>query len=1454
MGPTIILLTVCGYLALLFLLSYLSGRNTGNADFFVGGHKSNWIMVSFAMIGSSISGVTFVSVPGMVAANSLSYLQMVLGFMIGQFVIAFVLVPLFYRMKLISIYEYLKQRFGIRGYKTGAWLFFVSKMLGAAVRLYLFSLIMQFLIFEPYGLPFWLNVTLSVLLVGLYTFRGGVKSLIWTDCLKTLCLLLAVGLSIYYLMKGLDYNFSTMVTYIQHNSMGRWLYLDDINSKRYFWKLFLAGIFIMIATTGLDQDMMQRNISCRNSRESQLNMFVSAIMQFVIVALFLFLGVLLYSYADAYGIALPTESDNVFPMLATRGFMPTIVGVCFVIGLTASAISSAGSALTALTTSFTIDIIGTSNSNEKEVTRLRHIIHIAMAIVMAIVMIHFHFLNKTSVIDAVYILASYTYGPILGLFLFGILSRRKVRDSWIPLIVIVSPILCYILQANASKWLGGYEFSYELLLVNALFVFIGLWFLSISGNRIGRNRRGSRRFVRSLIIGGTIGFLSFIQITSVNAQTRLSNQSCTGINKEIEALLPQNQIIDQIRVLSVTNRHGKVAVILNNKAHELPYNEELVEAFYKQVLLHLPQNWQQYTLSIRTKGVAIEQLIPLYCRTRPLQLGLGKPRNIYASPSRLQRLAQTQVTPLVTSLSSQSQPTQGLANRHIALMPSHGFYYERKTNRWEWQRARLNETVEDLLPMSLVVSYLAPMLEHAGANVLIPRERDTQTAEVVMHSVLGQHQWVPDIPHDGRYAVYVQYKYTPNNTSKAIYTVCHKGINTQFAVNQQMGASTWIYLGHFEFNANDPTKNYLLLDMSPSTHKDEVVTCQAVKFGGGMGTITRGGTISQYPRFTEAARYWMEYANIPDSIYNQFHGNDDYKDDYMCRGAWVNYLAGGSSVLPKSKGLHIPIDMALALHTDAGILENDSIRGTLAIFNTYTYKGRYPNGASRAWCRDLADQIVSQLTEDIRKVYEPEWTRRQMYDKSYFEARIPQVPTLLLELLSHQSYQDMRYGLDPSFRFFVSRAIYKGILRFIGQQYKQDVTVQPLPPDHFAVLADANDSQKLHISWQAVNDTLEPSAKPTSYILYTRVDDGDFDNGTLVNGVTHQTTQLLDHLYSYRVTAVNAGGESMPSEILASGIVTNNKGKVLVVNAFDRVSAPYAFSDSIVAGFHDQVEYPLPDGYDISYVGSQYLFRKKTDWLSDDMPGMGASRSTYEGKLLAGNTHNYAITHGKSIMAAGYSFCAISDEALLQQSLPINSSQSKISLVKKYPVIDFILGKQRTSYIGKSGRFNPRFITYTLATQQWLKAYTLAGGNLFVSGAYVLSDAWGDPFSKDVTANRRFLQDVLHITYQTNRAAVTGEVKTIKARGQKQSFSLTNYHYQSTPSDSLYVVASPDAILPADSHAASVMMYPENNTTAAVGYHGKYNAFIMGFPFEVIQQQSKRDSLMKETLYYLTGN
>ena len=402
---------------------------------------------------------------------------MVLGFVTGQIIIAFVLIPLFYRMNLVSIYEYLENRFGISSYKTGAWFFFISKILGAAVRLYLVCLTLQLLVFEPFHMPFIMNVILTVALVWLYTFRGGVKSLIWTDSLKTFCLIVSAVLCIYYISTDLKLSFTEMFSTVSDSALSYMFFFDNVNDKRYFFKQFLAGVFTMIAMTGLDQDMMQRNLSCKNFKDSQKNMITSGISQFFIILLFLMLGVLLYTFTSHQGITNPAKSDELFPMIATGGYFPTIVGILFIIGLISSAYSAAGSALTALTTSFTVDILGIKGKTEDTVRKTRKKVHVGMAIVMGIVIFIFNLLNNTSVIDAVYILASYTYGPILGLFAFGILTKRQVRDRYIPLVSILSPILCFILQKNSETWFHGYQFSYELLIFNALFTFIGLCFL-----------------------------------------------------------------------------------------------------------------------------------------------------------------------------------------------------------------------------------------------------------------------------------------------------------------------------------------------------------------------------------------------------------------------------------------------------------------------------------------------------------------------------------------------------------------------------------------------------------------------------------------------------------------------------------------------------------------------------------------------------------------------------------------------------------------------------------------------------------------------------------------------------------------------------------------------------------------------------------------------------------------
>ena len=476
MSPVSVLITIAAYFAVLYFISYLTGRKADNAGFFSGNRKSPWYLVAFGTIGAAISGVTFVSVPGMVAVSGFSYLQMVLGFAVGQLIIAFILIPLYYKMNLVSIYEYLETRFGISSYKTGAWFFFVSKMLGASVRLFVVCAVLQLLVFDPLRLPFILNIVFTVGIVWLYTFRGGVKSVVWIDSLKTFCLIVSVGLTIYYIGKNLGLNTTSMWSLIGDSDMSKTFFFGDINDKRYFWKQFLAGVFTTIAITGLDQDMMQKTLSCRNFRDARKNMITGGILQIFINLLFLTLGVLLYVYAAGKMITLPEKGDDVFPFLAMQ-FSP-VVGVLFIIGLISAAYAAAGSALTALTTSFTVDILESpKKKTESQVKSIRQNVHIGMAIVMAAVIFVINLLNNESVIQTVYKVASYTYGPLLGLFIFGIFTKKAVRDRWVPLVTIASPVLCFILDMNSQAWFNGYQFSHERLILNALLTFLGLCLL-----------------------------------------------------------------------------------------------------------------------------------------------------------------------------------------------------------------------------------------------------------------------------------------------------------------------------------------------------------------------------------------------------------------------------------------------------------------------------------------------------------------------------------------------------------------------------------------------------------------------------------------------------------------------------------------------------------------------------------------------------------------------------------------------------------------------------------------------------------------------------------------------------------------------------------------------------------------------------------------------------------------
>lgn len=475
----LILIVMAGYFGLLFLISRLTaGRQSGNRAFFLGNRQSPWYVVAFGMIGTSLSGVTFVSVPGMVRTIDMTYMQMVIGFFFGYLVIAHCLLPLYYKLNLISIYTYLGDRFGRRSYQTGASFFLLSKMLGAAVRLYLVILILQTFVFDAWRVPFPLTVTATITLIWLYTHRGGVRTIVWTDALQTLCLLVALVVMIGEVKARLELDLPGLFRTLTGDEHFRWFEFADWTSPQYFFKQFFSGVFITVVMTGLDQDMMQKNLSCRNLRDARKNMYGYGFAFLPVNFLFLSLGILLLVLAGRAGIELPAQGDEILPGFAASGLLGNGLLVLFTLGIIAAAFSSADSALTALTTSFCIDLLGVGSRSDRQARRTRLSVHLAMAAVLALTILLIRAVNTRSVIDAVYTLASYTYGPLLGLYAFGLFTRRMPRDRYIPWICIAAPLLCLgIDRLVQSRW--DYRFGYEMLIVNGFFTFVGLWALSV---------------------------------------------------------------------------------------------------------------------------------------------------------------------------------------------------------------------------------------------------------------------------------------------------------------------------------------------------------------------------------------------------------------------------------------------------------------------------------------------------------------------------------------------------------------------------------------------------------------------------------------------------------------------------------------------------------------------------------------------------------------------------------------------------------------------------------------------------------------------------------------------------------------------------------------------------------------------------------------------------------------
>lgn len=924
-------------------------------------------------------------------------------------------------------------------------------------------------------------------------------------------------------------------------------------------------------------------------------------------------------------------------------------------------------------------------------------------------------------------------------------------------------------------------------------------------------------------------------------------------------------------------------------------------------------------LHIAAQDVVIPDSIESKIADDSLEFAIKEPRVLPA------------VTPLVRNENRPFTADQGLEGRHIALWGSHGLYYELGNARWEWQRARLFQTVEDKFPTSFVLKYVTPMLENAGAVVMMPRERDINPHEVIVDNdgklatspyeekdgknawkkgdaagfaytqkeyregenpfAMGTYTqaqcvadeadastitWTPEIPEGGKYAVYVSYKTLPTSATDAHYTVWHKGGKTTFTVNQRMGGGTWIYLGTFSFRKG---KNGKVELSNVSQDEGSIVTADAVKFGGGMGNIARGvdgnliydntkimkakatthqrsewqprldipWTVSGAPRWIEGARYYLQWAGMPQSVYSTSNGNNDYTDDYRSRALWVKYLAGGSTALPNEKGLQIPIDLAFAFHTDGGWRNGNDIIGTLGIYHTKEFGGKLGDGSSCTKSRDLSNSIYNIIMSDVKQLMEPKWMGRTCVDKNYYEASQTRVPTMLLELMSHENFAEMRYGHDPRFKFVIARAIYKGMLRYMSKQLGYDYIVQPLPVQQFsAILTNKN---RVHLQWMPTEDTLEPTAVAEKYIVYKRIGDGDFDNGTVVDAAEYDCKIPEDKVVSFRITALNRGGQSMPSETLSVGISSKAKAQpVLIVNGFDRLSAPdeYVSSDDKQAGFLPWQDNGVDEGFQIDYVGAQKEYCRSVEWTDDDSPGHGSSTGEYDFEVIAGNTFDYPALHGKSLLKAGYSFCSTSRGAIAMLM------ENELATPEVFSTIDVILGKEKQSQLGRPGSHALSFKTFDSEMQQLLTSYCKAGGRVFVSGAYVASDIWSNPLAKGTDADKAFAKNVLKFQWREGRASTCGSVRSIAS---PLNCRLSEFKYYNTPNEKSYAVESPDAIIPADSAAYVAFRYGDNGKPAGIVFGGnandKWRTVVLGFPFETVKNQKTRDQLMQNIIDFL---
>ena len=915
-----------------------------------------------------------------------------------------------------------------------------------------------------------------------------------------------------------------------------------------------------------------------------------------------------------------------------------------------------------------------------------------------------------------------------------------------------------------------------------------------------------------------------------------------------------------LKSLVVNDTTRTIDISADNHLCEQLINDDIAETMYQEIGFLLPDTLQEYEMTIKTNGWDLRQLVPNRLRAPKDKSRTWGDRDYHGRP-------------WVKNASLPYHITQGLQNRHISLWASHGRYFNVKDSVWKWQRPSLFGTREDLFTQTIVTPYLIPMLQNAGAVVFTPRERDWQRNEFIVDNdtpesgykeAQGNHHWQksptigfsmhpgpyedyenpfntgtgrmaatteshkkqseivwqPAITESGNYAVYVSYHTLENSIDDAHYTVWHQGIPTEFRVNQQMGEKTWVYLGNFYFDAGQSMRNCVTLS-NLSRHHHGVVTADAVRFGGGLGNINRGRGVSGLPRCLEGARYYAQWAGMPYEVYSSKDGQDDYGDDINVRSYMTNLLAGGSVFMPDTTGRNVPIELSLAIHSDAGYTKDGkSHTGTLAVCTTTMKDSVLNTGLTRLVSRDLADELLYSIPADISKKY-GNWPTRELFDRNYSETREPMVPSAILETMSHQNFADMRMGQDPNFRFDLARSIYKAILRYVCDMHHNKYVVQPLAPVRLS--AELTGKGEAKISWRGVFDEYEATAKPTGYVLYTATGRSGFDNGTYIKGGNETSVTIdiePDKVYSFRVTAVNDGGESFPSEVVSVYDVPEAQKTVLVVNGFHRLAAPQVIDNQFQQGFDMEEDPGVTYGRTAGWLGYQVAF-DKSKMGSERRDGLGFTNDTLMGQFIAGNDFDYIRTHTQAIATARkYRVVSCSSEAL-----EFNDVHPQ-----RYEMMDLILGLQK-----KDGYSLVPYQVMTPILREHVRLFAKKGGALLVSGSYLGSDM-------QAPADRRYLEDVLKFTYQ-GRDLDSLQRDSISGLGVEFTFHrhLNERHYAAHHPEIL------EPVYP----AFSAMKYADD-FSACVAYNGTdYKAITMGFPLECIKDEPKRNSIMRGLLQFL---